>query len=41
MKTAGDKVLDVPIVRAGVVEGRVTRGGRGVGGVTVALTPTP
>lgn len=30
--------LDIPIVAAGVIEGRVVRDGRGVGGVTLVLT---
>ena len=30
--------LDIPIVEAGVIEGRVTRNGAGVGGVTLLLT---
>jgi len=30
--------LDIPIVQAGVIEGRVTRNGKGVGGVTLVLT---
>lgn len=29
--------LDIPVVQAGVIEGRVTREGRGVGGVTLIL----
>jgi hypothetical protein len=32
------RTLDVPIVQAGVIEGRVVRGGRGVGGVTLVLS---
>jgi hypothetical protein len=32
------QALDVPIVQAGVLEGRVTRAGRGVGGVALVLT---
>jgi len=34
------RTLDIPVVRAGVIEGRVTREGRagGVGGVTLILT---
>jgi hypothetical protein len=30
--------FDIPIVRAGVIEGRVLRGGRGAAGVTLVLT---
>ena len=30
--------LDLPVVQAGVIEGRVVRDGRGVGGVTLVLT---
>ena len=30
--------LDIPVVQAGVIEGRVVREGRGVGGVTLLLT---
>jgi hypothetical protein len=30
--------LDVPVVQAGVIEGRVVRQGRGIGGVTLRLT---
>jgi hypothetical protein len=30
--------LDIPVVEAGVIEGRVTRNGSGVGGVTLMLT---
>ncbi|HEV8265571.1 MAG TPA: hypothetical protein VGQ06_11510 [Gemmatimonadales bacterium] len=30
--------LDIPVVQAGVIEGRVVRAGRGVGGVTLILT---
>lgn len=30
--------LDIPVVQAGVIEGRVVRAGRGVGGVTLVLT---
>ena len=30
--------LDIPVVQAGVIEGRVVRNGKGVGGVTVVLT---
>ena len=32
------RTLDIPVVQAGVIEGRVTREGRGVGGVTLLLT---
>ena len=32
------RTLDIPVVQAGVIEGRVTRDGRGVGGVTLILT---
>ena len=32
------RTLDIPVVQAGVIEGRVTREGRGVGGVTLVLT---
>ena len=32
------RTLDIPVVQAGVIEGRVTRQGRGVGGVTLVLT---
>lgn len=32
------RVLDIPVVRAGVVEGRVDRDGSGVAGVTLILT---
>jgi hypothetical protein len=32
------RTLDIPIVQAGVIEGRVTREGRGVGGVTLILS---
>lgn len=32
------RTLDIPVVQAGVIEGRVTREGRGVGGVTLILT---
>jgi hypothetical protein len=32
------RTLDVPVVQAGVIEGRVERSGRGVGGVTLFLT---
>lgn len=32
------RTLDIPVVEAGVIEGRVTREGRGVGGVTLILT---
>jgi hypothetical protein len=32
------RTLDIPVVEAGVIEGRVTRQGRGVGGVTLILT---
>lgn len=32
------RTLDIPVVEAGVIEGRVTRQGRGVGGVTLLLT---
>ncbi|HEX9611838.1 MAG TPA: hypothetical protein VF978_08095 [Gemmatimonadales bacterium] len=32
------RVFDIPIVRAGVLEGRVSRAGRGVGGVTLVIT---
>jgi hypothetical protein len=31
------RTLDIPVVQAGVIEGRVTREGRGVGGVTLIL----
>jgi len=30
--------LDIPVVEAGVIEGRVVRNGSGVGGVTLLLT---
>jgi hypothetical protein len=30
--------LDIPVVEAGIIEGRVVRGGAGVGGVTLILT---
>src|SRR5260370_1689830 len=30
--------LDIPVVEAGVIEGRVVRNGAGVGGVTLRLT---
>jgi len=32
------RTLDIPVVQAGVIEGRVTREGRGVGGLTLILT---
>jgi hypothetical protein len=32
------RTLDIPVVQAGVIEGRVTRDGHGVGGVTLILT---
>ena len=32
------RVFDIPLVRAGVLEGRVSRAGRGLGGVTLVLT---
>jgi hypothetical protein len=32
------RVLDLPVARAGVIEGRVTRSGRGVGGAGLVLT---
>ncbi len=32
------RTLDIPVVQAGVIEGRVTREGRGVGGVTLILS---
>jgi hypothetical protein len=32
------RTLDIPVVQAGVIEGRVTREGRGAGGVTLILT---
>ena len=32
------RTLDIPVVQAGVIEGRVTREGRGVGGVTLVLS---
>ena len=32
------RTLDIPVVQAGVIEGRVTRENRGVGGVTLILT---
>jgi hypothetical protein len=32
------RTLDIPVVEAGVIEGRVTRQDRGVGGVTLVLT---
>ena len=32
------RTLDIPVVQAGVIEGRVVREGRGVGGVTIFLT---
>jgi hypothetical protein len=32
------RTFDIPLVRAGVIEGRVLRGGRGAGGITLVLT---
>ncbi|HEY3280157.1 MAG TPA: carboxypeptidase-like regulatory domain-containing protein, partial [Gemmatimonadales bacterium] len=32
------RTLDIPVVQAGVIEGRVVREGRGIGGVTLILT---